>query len=124
MQSDQVGCLTKTGDRFEFSFEELGLTVKGSHPEWVLAAAAEIITDVEKLRLDGRIEELTVLSEMGEVDELDVDDLRFAVDDRFSSLPQCLVCLGSVDYRWISPEGRTADVHRKPRVERIHTASK
>ncbi|MEL6335899.1 MAG: hypothetical protein AAFQ88_04545 [Pseudomonadota bacterium] len=119
-----AGRLTKTGERYEFRFEELGLSITGAHPEWVLSAAAEIIQDVERLKVAGRIEELTMLSEMGEADEMDVEDVRFAAEDRFETMPHCLVSMGDTDYRWVAPDGRKGeDVKRKPPVERVHQVS-
>ncbi|MEL6575828.1 MAG: hypothetical protein AAFU72_02000 [Pseudomonadota bacterium] len=120
---EETGRLTKDGERYEFSFGGLGLVVRGAHPEWVLEAAAEIIADTEKLRSEGRIDELSMLTEMGEADEIDIDDARFAAEERFEKVPQCLVSIGSTDYRWVAPEGRAEVLDRKPPVERIHEMS-
>ncbi|MEM6487444.1 MAG: hypothetical protein AAF677_04110 [Pseudomonadota bacterium] len=117
---EQAGTLQRRGGRYEFSFEELKLTVRGAHPEWVLTAAAEIIADTEKLRLQGKLDELSMLVEMGEADEMDVDDANYAVEGRFQALPQCSVVLGDTDYRWVSRQGRDPNQKRVPPVERVH----
>ncbi|MEM9760970.1 MAG: hypothetical protein AAF968_00420 [Pseudomonadota bacterium] len=117
---DVVGQLTREGGRYEFTFTELRLTVRGTHPEWVLAAAAEIIADTEKLRVDGEIEQLEALASMDEADEMDVDDARFSAEERFGIVPQCTVTLGDVDYRWVGQEGRSVQDGRKPPVTRVH----
>jgi hypothetical protein len=118
-----TGQLRKQDSRYEFHFEEIGLVVRGEHPEWVLEAAAEIICDTERLRFEGRIDELTVLTECGEADEIDIDDLRYCADERFEKVPQCTVSLGSIDYHWVSKEGRNGLATRRPPVERIHRIS-
>lgn len=119
---DQRGHLSRNGDRYEFHFEEIGLTVRGTHPEWVLEAAAEVISDTERARAEGRIEELETLSSLGEADELDLDDARYEATERFEQLPQCTVSLGSMDYRWHAcvdgPSGR-----RRRSVQRVHQVS-
>ncbi|MEM6942185.1 MAG: hypothetical protein AAF416_17420 [Pseudomonadota bacterium] len=121
---EETGRLMTDGERYEFSFEKLGLVIRGAHPEWVLEAAAEIIADTEKLRTEGRIDELTALSEIGEADEFDIDDVRFEAEERFEKVPQCLVSIGSVDYRWISVVGRPEDSEeRRPPVTRVHEMS-
>ncbi|MEO0820310.1 MAG: hypothetical protein AAF074_07780 [Pseudomonadota bacterium] len=120
---EESGRLRKLGERYEFEFAELNLIVRGTHPEWVLEAAAEIIGDTEKLRCEGKIEQLSMLSEMGEADELDVDDAQFEAEQRFENVPQCLVSLGSTDYRWVSSVARKDDPPRRPPVERVHQMS-
>ncbi|MEM6932170.1 MAG: hypothetical protein AAF526_01155 [Pseudomonadota bacterium] len=117
---DDVGQLSRDGGLYEFWFAEMRLKVRGTHPEWVLAAAAEIIGDTERLRVEGEIEQLEVLVQMDEADEMDVDDARFAAEERFGAVPQCSITLGDVDYRWVGPEGRDQNDRRKPPVERVH----
>ncbi|MEL6264289.1 MAG: hypothetical protein AAFR52_01365 [Pseudomonadota bacterium] len=116
----QSGLLTKQGERYEFTFDELRLLVRGEYPEWVLAAAAEIIADTEKLRIDAEIDQVTMLASMDEADEMDADDLRFLAENRFEAVPHCTVSLGDIDYRWVASAGRPDGDKRKPPVDRVH----
>ena len=103
---DKVGYLKENGDRFEFHFDQLGLIIRGNYPEWVLAAASEIIRDSAKIDSDSRMEELSALVEFGEASEIDVDAHKVDSKFRFEVLPQCVVTMGSMDYRWADEEAR------------------
>ncbi len=106
---DELGTLRKHAGRFEFSFPELDLTVRGPYVEWVLEAAAEILAQTEKLRSDGKLDELEMLKEFGEASEVDVDAAKYESNARFEALPQCVVSLGTLDYRWVSSVKRSGD---------------
>ncbi|MEO1328932.1 MAG: hypothetical protein AAFW46_04660 [Pseudomonadota bacterium] len=99
---DELGTLKKHAGRYEFSFPELELCVRGPYAEWVLQAAAEIMAKAEKLRSEGHLDELEMLKEFGEASEVDVDAAQFEANARFEALPQCVVSLGSLDYRWVA----------------------
>ena len=103
---EEIGHFRKLDDRFEFQYPELGLTVRGAHAEWVLEAAAEILRETEKMRVESHIDELKTLAEFGEADEIEVDSAEFDANARFEIVPQCLVSMGAMDYHWTSPEGR------------------
>lgn len=103
---EKVGYLKENGDRFEFHFDQLGLIIRGNYPEWVLAAASEIIRDSAKIDSDSRMEELSALVEFGEASEIDVDAHKVDSKFRFEVLPQCVVTMGSMDYRWADEEAR------------------
>ncbi|MEM6548600.1 MAG: hypothetical protein AAF713_12760 [Pseudomonadota bacterium] len=120
---EETGQLRKLGERYEFHFSELGLVVRGSHPEWVLEAAAEIITDVEQVQAEGHLEELKMLTEMGEANEMDLDDAKFTLTQRFETVPQCIISMGATDYHWVSKPGRSDMIQSKPPVTRLHDMS-
>ncbi|MGD1924480.1 MAG: hypothetical protein ACFB03_09845 [Paracoccaceae bacterium] len=103
---DDIGRLKKANGRYEFSFDELNLVVRGAHAEWVLEAATEIITQANQADMEGQISEIEALMEMGEADEIDLDILKDEHQSRFERMPQCVVSMGDMDYRWIAPEGR------------------
>ncbi|MEM8595064.1 MAG: hypothetical protein AAGF76_01140 [Pseudomonadota bacterium] len=103
---DEVGRLKEANGRYEFSFDELNLVVRGSQVEWVLEAATEIIREVAKMDLAGRMDELHALIEMGEADTIDLDIVEEDTKSRFELMPQCFVTMGDTDYRWTAPEGR------------------
>ena len=103
---ETIGYLKENGGRFEFHFDKLGLIVRGNFAEWVLAAAAEIIKDSAKLEADSRIDELQALIEFGEASEIELDSAKFEIQSRFEVLPQCVVTMGSMDYRWADGEAR------------------
>ena len=120
---DDIGFLRKSDERYEFQYPELGLVVRGNYIEWVLEAAAEIITRAEKLRTEGKIDELQTLAEFGEADEIEIDSARFDANARFEAMPQCVVSMGSMDYHWMSSDGRAeGDAHLGMR--RIHDMSR
>ncbi len=102
----QLGYVTKDGPNFEFHYPEHGMVVRGPYIEWVLEAAAEVIAETEKLKTDGQIEELKTLVEFGEADSIEVDAAEFDANARFDIIPQCLVSMGSMAYRWVAPAGR------------------
>ncbi|MEM9046941.1 MAG: hypothetical protein AAGC81_19860 [Pseudomonadota bacterium] len=103
---DEIGRLKKANGRYEFSFDELDLVVRGAQAEWVLEAATEIIMQANFADMEGQISELETLMEMGEADEIDLDILKDQHQSRFERMPQCVVSMGDMDYRWIAPEGR------------------
>lgn len=103
---EEIGHFRKLEDRFEFQYPELGLTVRGAHAEWVLEAAAEILRETEKMRVESHIDELKTLAEFGEVDEIEVDSVLNDANQRFEIIPQCVVSMGTMDYKWTSPDGR------------------
>lgn len=103
---DDIGRLTKANGRYEFSFEELNLVVRGAHAEWVLEAATEIIKEVVQAEVEGQTSEIEALMEFGEADEIELDIALQDHKARFEVMPQCMVSMGDMDYRWIAPEGR------------------
>jgi len=103
---EAIGYLKESGGRFEFHFDQLGLVVRGNFAEWVLAAAAEIIKESAKLDTESRIEELKALIEFGEASEIELDAVKFEIQSRFEILPQCVVTMGTMDYRWADGEAR------------------
>jgi hypothetical protein len=121
---NDIGFLRKNGPSFEFHYPEHALIVRGSYIEWVLEAAAEIISQTEKLKADGHLEELKALAEFGEADEVEIDSALYDANARFEVVPQCLVSMGSMDYRWISAVGRRTDPEPEQPMQRIHDMSR
>ena len=121
---NEAGFLRKSGPSYEFHYPEHNLIVRGSYVEWVLEAAAEIIARTERLKSDGHIEEIKTLAEFGEADEVDVDSAQFDANARFEIIPQCIVSMGSMDYRWVSAAGRKGDASSAEQpITRIHDMS-
>ena len=54
----QIGQLIEAEGRYEFRHHDMALVVRGDHPEWVLQAAAEVMSQTCKLELESRIDEL------------------------------------------------------------------
>jgi hypothetical protein len=102
----QIGQLIEADGRYEFRHEDMALVVRGDHPEWVLQAASEIMSQTCKLELESRIDELRTLLEFEEATSFDVDGALFQHHERFETIPQCIVTMGRLDYRWAAPEGR------------------
>jgi hypothetical protein len=104
----QIGQVLEADGRYEFRFEEKGLIVRGDHPEWVIQAAAEILTRTEYLEAESKVDELETLVEFEAVTEIEVESAKFSMKERFSTIPQCIVTMGRLDYKWAAPEGREA----------------
>ena len=94
---NDIGFLRKSDERYEFYYPELGLIIRGSYAEWVLEAAGEIIARVESARFDANA--------------------------RFEAIPQCVVSMGTIDYHWVSPDGRGAGEDHMG-LRRIHDTSR
>ncbi len=120
---NDIGFLRKSDERYEFYYPELGLIIRGSYAEWVLEAAGEIIARAEKMRAEGQIDELATLAEFGEAAEIEVESARFDANARFEAIPQCVVSMGTIDYHWVSPDGRGAGEDHMG-LRRIHDTSR
>jgi len=120
---EDIGFLREQDGRFEFHYEALGLVIRGTFAEWVLEAAAEVIGQTEKLQTEGRIDELATLCEFGEASELEVDSIKYDAKARFEVIPQCVVTMGTMDYKWISAVGRTEEPLSDQPIKRIHDMS-
>lgn len=103
---NNIGQLTEADGRYEFRLPELSLVVRGDHPEWVMHAASEIMASVTKNEFDGKIDELETLVEFEEASDMDVQAAKFAMKERFELIPQCIVSMGRIDYKWVAPSGR------------------
>lgn len=103
---DEIGQLKEVDGRFEFRHDKLGLVVRGDHPEWVLMAASEIISNTAKIEAESEVEGLVALAEFEEASGIEVDSARFSFKQRFEQIPQCIVSLGKIDYKWATTEGR------------------
>jgi hypothetical protein len=121
----QVGQLLEADGRFEFRIDDKNLIVRGDHPEWVVQAASEILAQTEKLAAESHVEELKALVEFEAATEIEVDSAEYALRQRFSTIPQCIVTMGRMDYKWAAPEGR--EVMEKEydgnAIRRIHDMS-
>jgi len=116
---EDVGSLRKADGRYEFCFEELGLRVRGPQPEWVLAAATEIIAEAARAESESALMELRMLHELGEAEEIDLDIATNDANERFELVPQCIISLGSIDYHWVAPEGRKNPAELTDAMRRI-----
>lgn len=102
----QIGQLLEADGRYEFRCEEKNLIVRGDHPEWVIQAAAEILAKTEFLEAESKVDELSSLVEFEAASEIEVESAKFSMQERFSTIPQCIVTMGRLDYKWAAPEGR------------------
>ena len=122
---ETLGVLTKSGGRYEYRHESLALVVRGDYAEWVLAAAAELMDVIAKREAEGKLEELETLQEFGEAEPIELDSAKFDMQARFEAVPQCLVTMGTMDYRWVAPEGRdqAEGVFDGHPIKRVHDMS-
>lgn len=102
----EIGRLSESDGQYEFREPSRSLIVRGEHPEWVLLAAAEVIANTAKLEAESVIEELNAMVEFEAVAEIEVDSAKYALKERFDLIPQCIVTVGKMDYKWAAPEGR------------------
>jgi hypothetical protein len=124
VSKDPIAYLARDGRRFELTFPEYGLTVRGPYAEWVLEAAAEIIGKLERTKAESAVEELNMLKNFGDenVSDLDVESTKYEQNLRFETVPQCVVTMNDMDYRWVSRDGRRGDGKQQP-IERLHDMS-
>lgn len=101
-----IGQLSESDGRFEFRIPEMSLIIRGDHPEWVMQAACEIVATTAKNESDSKIDELETLKEFDEATDMDVDAAKFSAKGRFEIIPQCIVSMGRIDYKWVAPDGR------------------
>ncbi|MFA8442747.1 hypothetical protein [Yoonia sp.] len=102
----EIGRLSESDGQYEFREPSRSLIVRGEHPEWVLLAAAEVIANTAKLEAESVIEEMNAMVEFEAVAEIEVDSAKYALKERFDLIPQCIVTVGKMDYKWAAPEGR------------------
>ena len=103
---NEIGQLREADGQYEFRDPSRNLIVRGEHPEWVLNAAAEVIGNTAKLEAESVVEELTAMMEFDAADPIELDAAKYAMKERFELVPQCIVSLGKMDYRWAAAEGR------------------
>jgi hypothetical protein len=106
--NEPLAQLFKRDARFEFVYPEYGLTLRAPYAEWIFEAAAEILSRIEKLRIEGTIEELEMIKEFEDPDTINtqIDTIKYENGNRFDVIPQCIVTMADVDYRWVSPVAR------------------
>jgi hypothetical protein len=123
VSKDAIAYLARDGRRYELKFPEYGLTVRGPYAEWVLEAAAEIIGKLERTKGESLVEELRMLKDFddGVTTDLDVESAKYEHGLRFETIPQCVVTMNDMDYRWVSSEGRK-DEGPQP-MQRLHDIS-
>jgi hypothetical protein len=108
LRMKELGQLFEADGRYEFRYGDLNLIVRGDHPEWVLQAASEVLCKTARLEKESMIDELTSLVEFEAATETEVDAARYALKERFEILPQCIVSMGRMDYRWAAEGGEGA----------------
>jgi hypothetical protein len=121
--NEPLAQLFKRDARFELVYPEYGLTLRAPYAEWLFEAAAEILGRIEKLRVEGTIEELEMIKEFEDADGIDtqIDAVKYENGNRFDVVPQCLVTMGDIDYRWISAISRDPQVGKFG--QRLHDMS-
>ncbi|MDX8355840.1 hypothetical protein [Cognatiyoonia sp. IB215182] len=121
----EIGCLSETDGQYEFRDPSRSLIIRGEHPEWVLMAAAEVIGNTARLEAESVVEELNAMVEFEAVEPIEVDSAKYAMKERFELIPQCIVTLGKMDYKWAAPEGRAKkqDEFGSQTLKRVHDMS-
>lgn len=121
----QIGTLHEADGRYEFRMDHKNLIVRGDHPEWVIQAASEILASTEKLEAESKVDELKTLVEFEAATEIEVDSAKYALKERFETIPQCVVTMGRLDYTWAAPQARDLDrmnYDGRP-IKRVHDMS-
>lgn len=121
----EIGQLLEADGQFEFRDPSRSLIVRGEHPEWVLMAAAEMIANTSRLEAESLIDEKKSLLEFEAAEQVEVDAAVYALKERFEIVPQCIVTIGRIDYKWAAAEGRALkpDEFGKQAVRRVHDMS-
>lgn len=102
----EIGRLSQADGQYEFRDPSRNLIVRGGHPEWVLLAAAEVIGNTARLEAESLVEELSAMLEFEAAEPIEVDSAKFTLKERFDMIPQCIVSLGTMHYKWAASEGR------------------
>lgn len=121
----EIGQLSEVDGQFEYRDLGRNLIVRGEHPEWVLHAAAEVITNTARLEAESVVEEMTALLEFDAADPIQLDSAKYEMNQRFELIPQCIVSLGRIDYKWAAAEGREKkkDEFGEQALKRVHDMS-
>jgi len=122
---NEIGRLAQADGQYEFRDPSRNLIVRGGHPEWVLLAAAEVISNTARLEAESLLDELSALMEFDAAEPIEVDSARFSLKERFELIPQCIVSLGTMDYKWAAAEGRAkkpSEFGNQP-LKRVHDMS-
>jgi len=103
-----VAQLHKHGAHFELVYPEYRLTLRAPYAEWIFEAAAEILSCIEKLRIEGEIDELEMIKQFVDQDTINIalDSIKYENGNRFDVVPQCVLTMADTDYRWVSPLAR------------------
>ena len=88
--------------QYEFRDPSRGLIIRGTHPEWVLQAAAEVIGTFSRLAAESLVDELAALHSLGSVRSAELAAARAEKRRRFDIRPRCSVVHGAVEYFWTS----------------------
>lgn len=122
---NEIGQLLEADGQFEYRDPRKNLIVRGEHPEWVLMAAAEVIANTSKLEAESLVDELETMVQFEAAEQVEVDAAKYALRERFEIIPQCVVTMGRIDYRWAAPEGRQkkAEEFGTQTVRRLHDMS-
>jgi len=122
---NQIGKLMEAYGMFEVRDPSRSLIVRGEHPEWVLMAAAERIGNTSRLEAESQIEEMQAMLEFDAAEQIEIDAAKYSLKERFEIVPQCIVTMGKIDYKWAAPEGRAQMVPEfgSQPVKRVHDMS-
>ncbi len=122
---NEIGQLREVDGQFEYRDQSRNLIVRGEHPEWVLHAAAEVISNTAEMEAQSLVEEMTAMLEFDAAEEIELDSAKFAMKQRFEMVPQCIVSLGTIDYKWAAKEGRQQkpDEFGERALKRVHDMS-
>jgi hypothetical protein len=107
---EPIAQLYKVGSRYELVYPQYNLSVRAQHAEWALEAGGEIITRLDRLKAEGLLDEMEMMKGFGDDPEIPfkINALRYESNSRFDLIPQCVVTVGDVDYRWTAADGRKA----------------
>jgi len=106
--------------QYILSYPEFKLEVRGKYPDWVLAAGSEILAHISKMAALNELD-LTRYARDEDDDpievEMDVEYLKYQMESRYESVPQCGVTYDGEDYLWVAEPGRADD--DEPLMKRI-----
>ncbi len=108
--------------QYVLSYPEYSLEIRAKFPEWAFMAAAEILGEVTKVRDQNDLDTLVFTADDAEdqIDnEIGQELVRYRIENRYETAPQCGVTYDGEDYKWVVGWARA--VEQAPFLERLYT---
>ena len=102
-----TGYLVHDSGQYVYRIPSRNLVIRGAHPEWVLMAAAEVLCRIARAEADCELAELAAARGETASGLVAGQAAEALLTERFDLLPQCIVSLGPVYYKWTDLEGRS-----------------
>ena len=105
------GYLVQDCGRYVYRNPSRNIVIWGAQPEWVLMAAAEVLSQIERAGAECEIVKRNAARHETPGGTVAAQAAEAALMERFDLLPQCIVSLGPVYYKWTGLEGLALKPH-------------